>query len=116
MAQFESSTDERFMQNTKPEPGESIVTAERRLAVKALKNDGKRGNAARSRVSLIAATLSVGMWLATPAWAGTFFFSTGNPDGKLGALSRPAGSQGLETEPPSPALRKSKWRSITSSH
>src|SRR5262245_20120650 len=27
-----------------------------------------------------------------------FLFSTGSPDGKLGALSRPAGSQGLETE------------------
>ena len=27
-----------------------------------------------------------------------FNFSTGSPDGKLGALSRPAGSQGLETE------------------
>ena len=27
-----------------------------------------------------------------------FLFSTGNPDGKLGALSRPAGSQGPETE------------------
>jgi hypothetical protein len=27
-----------------------------------------------------------------------FSFSTGSPDGKLGALSRPAGSQGLETE------------------
>jgi hypothetical protein len=40
----------------------------------------------------------VGLGLATPAWASTFFFSTGNPDGKLGALSRPAGSQGLETE------------------
>jgi hypothetical protein len=29
---------------------------------------------------------------------GPFFFSTGSPDGKLGALSRPAGSQGAETE------------------
>src|SRR5215510_2195119 len=27
-----------------------------------------------------------------------FSFSTGSPDGKLGALSRPAGSQGPETE------------------
>ncbi|PYV22389.1 MAG: PEP-CTERM sorting domain-containing protein [Acidobacteria bacterium] len=35
---------------------------------------------------------------ATPAWANRFSFSTGSPDGKLGALSRPAGSQGLETE------------------
>jgi hypothetical protein len=42
----------------------------------------------RLRVSLIAATLTVGVWLATPAWASTFFFSTGNPDGRLGALSQ----------------------------
>jgi hypothetical protein len=28
------------------------------------------------------------VWLATPAWAQTFFFSTGNPDGRLGALSQ----------------------------
>ena len=52
----------------------------------------------RLRVSLIAATLSVGVWLATPAWAGPFFFSTGNPDGRLGALSRAASPGKLETE------------------
>jgi len=52
----------------------------------------------RLRVSLIAVTLSVGMWLATPARADTFFFSTGTPDGRLGALSRPASSGNLETE------------------
>jgi len=51
----------------------------------------------RLPVSLIAATFSVGVWLATPAGAAPFFFSTGNPDGRLGALSRPA-SPGLETE------------------
>src|SRR5262245_61740674 len=38
------------------------------------------------------------MWLATPAWAGPFFFSTGNPDGLLGALSQPAGPGTPETE------------------
>jgi hypothetical protein len=97
MAQFENSINEVFMQDPKLEHGEFTVKTKKRFD-KALKNDGTRGNAARSRVSLITATLSVGMWLATPAWAGTFFFSTGNPDGKLGALSRPAGSQGLETE------------------
>ncbi len=52
----------------------------------------------RLRVSLMAATLSVGVWLATPAWAGPFFFSTGNPDGRLGALSRAASLGKLETE------------------
>jgi hypothetical protein len=45
-------------------------------------------------VSLITATV----WLATPAWAEPFFFSTGNPDGLLGALSQPAGGGTLETE------------------
>jgi hypothetical protein len=45
-----------------------------------------------------AATVAAGVWLATPAWAGLFFFSTGNPDGLLGALSQPAGSGKLETE------------------
>jgi hypothetical protein len=98
MAQCESSNDVVLMRVPKPEHGEFIVKAERRFEVKASKNDGSRKNAARLRVSLMAATLSVGMLLTTPAWAGTFFFSTGNPDGKLGALSRPAGSQGLETE------------------
>jgi hypothetical protein len=41
----------------------------------------------RLRVSLIA-TLTVGLWLATPAWGDRFSFSTGNPDGRLGALSQ----------------------------
>ena len=52
----------------------------------------------RLRMSLTTATLTVGVWLATPAWAATFFFSTGNPDGKLGALSRPASPGKIETE------------------
>lgn len=45
-------------------------------------------------VSFIAATVG----LATPAWAEPFFFSTGDPDGLLGALSQPAGGGTLETE------------------
>lgn len=99
MAQFESSIDEVFMHDPKPEHGEFIVKAKkRRFDVKALKNYGTRLNAVRLRLSFSAAVLTVGIWLATPASAQTFFFSTGNPDGKLGALSRPAGSQGLETE------------------
>ena len=36
------------------------------------------------RLSLVAA---FGLWLAAPAWSESFFFSTGNPDGKLGALT-----------------------------
>jgi len=35
------------------------------------------------------AALSVGLTAALPAAADMFFFSTGNPDGKLGSLSRP---------------------------
>lgn len=37
-------------------------------------------------------------WLATPAGAAPLFLSTGTPDGRLGALSQPAGSGRLETE------------------
>jgi hypothetical protein len=42
--------------------------------------------------------LFAGLWLATPARAALFFFSTGNPDGRLGALSRRPSSGKLETE------------------
>src|SRR2546427_10691124 len=49
-------------------------------------------------LALMAVTLIVGVWLATPAWADRFFFSTGTPDGRLGALSQPPASQTLETE------------------
>ena len=80
MAQFKNLICKASRQNSKPEHGEFMVKA------------------MRLRAGSMAAALSVGVWLATPAWADTFFFSTGNPDGKLGALSRPAGSQGLETE------------------
>src|SRR6266571_21511 len=52
----------------------------------------------RFRVSLIAATLTVGVWLATPAWADIFSFSTGSPDGRLGALSRRPSVGKIETE------------------
>jgi hypothetical protein len=36
--------------------------------------------------------------LAPRAWASSFFFSTGNPDGKIGTLSRPPGAGLVETE------------------
>jgi hypothetical protein len=52
----------------------------------------------RMRVGLTALALALAVCFAIPAWADSFSFSTGSPDGKLGALSRPAGSQGLETE------------------
>jgi hypothetical protein len=50
------------------------------------------------RVGLTALALALAVCFAIPAWADSFSFSTGSPDGRLGALSRPAGSQGLETE------------------
>ena len=50
------------------------------------------------RTSLTAAMLVFGLWLGTPAWAATFFFTTGAPDGRLGAASRPASPGKFETE------------------
>ena len=47
---------------------------------------------------LVAATVTAGVWLATPAWADPFFFASGDPDGLVGALSQPAGSEKFETE------------------
>ena len=47
---------------------------------------------------LLVAAVTAAAWLATPAWAETFFFSTGNADGRLGALSQPPNSGKLETE------------------
>jgi hypothetical protein len=52
----------------------------------------------KSQMSLIVATLTIGVWLAMPVWADTFFFSTGNADGQLGALSRRPSPGKIETE------------------
>ena len=41
------------------------------------------------KITLTAVTLIAGL-SATPAFAESFFFSTGTPDGRLGALSQPA--------------------------
>jgi hypothetical protein len=46
----------------------------------------------------VTATLTAAVWLATPALADPFFFSTGSADGRLGALSQPPNSGKLETE------------------
>jgi hypothetical protein len=51
-----------------------------------------------NRTSLVFAILAFGIWDATPAWAATFSFTAGTPDGKLGALSRRASPGKLETE------------------
>jgi len=50
------------------------------------------------RVSLTAVLFTAGAWLATSAWADPFFFTTGNADGRLGALSRSESPGKLETE------------------
>src|SRR6266478_17069 len=44
------------------------------------------------------ASLSFAFGIAMPAAADTFFFSTGNPDGLIGTLSRQASVGKLETE------------------
>src|SRR5947208_16173698 len=57
-----------------------------------------RSNDMRSRFGLTAALITAGACLVTPAWADTFFFTTGNADGRLGALSRSESSGKIETE------------------
>src|SRR5215470_17820725 len=52
----------------------------------------------RSTLRFVTAILIIGIGFATPGWAQRFFFSTGNPDGKLGALTQPASTGKLETE------------------
>src|SRR5438477_12183541 len=54
--------------------------------------------AMRVPLSLLMATLTIGLSLATPARADNFFFSTGNTDAKLGALSRRPNAGKIETE------------------
>jgi hypothetical protein len=49
------------------------------------------------RTSLVSAMITAGV-LATPAWAAPFSFTTGNPDGLLGALSRSESPGKIETE------------------
>src|SRR2546426_11362921 len=52
----------------------------------------------RSGLSLATAILMIGIGLAEPAWAEHFFFSTGNRDGRVGALSRVPSPGKIETE------------------
>jgi hypothetical protein len=47
---------------------------------------------------LAAMTIGAAAWLVTPASAASFSFSAGNPDGRLGALSRPESASEVETE------------------
>jgi hypothetical protein len=50
------------------------------------------------RRSLVAATMIAAVWFATPAAATLFVFSTNDPDGLLGALSRRPSPGKIETE------------------
>ena len=52
----------------------------------------------KNKFVLAAMTLSAAAWLATPTFAASFSFSAGNPDGRLGALSRPESAGEVETE------------------
>ena len=49
------------------------------------------------RTGLVTAMITAGV-LTTPAWAETFFFTSGTPDGRLGALSRSESPGKVETE------------------
>src|SRR6266581_6445963 len=51
----------------------------------------------RMRLSLVSAMITAGV-LAAPAWAAPFSFTTGNPDGRLGALSQTESSGNFATE------------------
>jgi len=51
-----------------------------------------------NHIGMSVLTLFFAVCFSTAAQSNVFSFSTGSPDGKLGALSRPAGPQGLETE------------------
>lgn len=44
------------------------------------------------------ATVSIAIFIAMPAAADSVFFSTGNPDGLIGTLSRPASAGKIQTE------------------
>jgi len=51
----------------------------------------------RLRASLVSAMITAGL-LTSPAWAAPFFFTTGNANGRLGALSRSESPNKIETE------------------
>jgi len=52
----------------------------------------------KSILSLTGARVAFGMWVATSLWSADFSFTTGNPDGLMGAASRRASPRKLETE------------------
>ena len=50
------------------------------------------------RTACLASLLALAFLWPSPAAAGPFFFSTGNPDGLIATLSRPAGGGHIQTE------------------
>lgn len=52
----------------------------------------------KSQLRLAALLLTAGACATAPAWADSFFFTTGDADGKLGALSRIGSGGAIETE------------------
>ena len=49
-------------------------------------------------IAALAATFFVAGWGSSPLSAAPFFFSTGNPDGKMAGLSQPGSAGKIETE------------------
>jgi hypothetical protein len=58
----------------------------------------QKGTSMKNRISITMLTLAFAASFVAAARAERFSFTTGSPDGRLGALSRPAGAQGVETE------------------
>src|SRR5262245_62632818 len=52
----------------------------------------------KSQASLLSAMIAASIGLATSASAAPFIFTNGNPDGRLGALSRSESAGKIETE------------------
>ena len=50
------------------------------------------------RTACLASLLALAFLWPSPAAAGPFFFSTGDPDGKIATLSQPAGNAHIQTE------------------
>src|SRR5438876_8760299 len=57
-----------------------------------------RSDVAKTVALVLASTLSALLLLAAQASASSFSFSTGDPDGKIGTLSRPSSPGKIQTE------------------
>ena len=61
-------------------------------------NQPGRTNPAKTLVLALVSSLSALLLLTSQASAQSFSFSTGNPDGKIGTLSRPSSAGKIQTE------------------